>query len=672
MQFEKNRHLNILFYLLNAERPVTSAELADYCMASLRTIKSDVVYLNKELGQDGSARIASRKAVGYVLEVIDEEKFAELKNTVTILKDVFHNSSMELVNRRLYIVQKLLMEDYVKVEDIARQLYVSKSTISKELSWSVRFLKSFDIEVVSTPKMGLIIQGREQDIRSAMVEVHASQYHDFQQLYPLQEFNDLFYQDRQVYEDIRHHLLAIIRSSKITITDLASKEVATHICLLKNRIENHKAVQLEERIQQEIRNTTDYQIAKQILWEDAYISSYVKADEMEVVELARKLLISRDIDMRANGYETLPLHIVLENSEIFHKIISDNANYAGASLFDMEFFKFYETDFESLQMRIYLQHLFDQTKRMKIVTYVEGRENYLSPLSMEMARIMILRLQEMLGNKIQGDVIISYACLLDYMLKKIDFPFKRLRIAVTSTEGLVNSQYLRQNILASFQKYIEYMDVFNLYEMRRINFDNYDYVLHSGFILYYNYPIPSVSYQHIIRENSYLGIFEELISKGFKKDALQFCRKNMHIFHKEKVRSLESFTESLSFKYAIDDEAQEKLIQKINACNRIISYTYAAQGVFLLSMPYSFVERNVLDIYALEQSAYDEDGNEINTIIVISIDNMTDLGTVRLIDSMLKEIIFIPENIGRLRRDKEGTLEQMHQKIIRDSALPAI
>ena len=51
------------------------------------------------------------------------------------------------------------------------------------MAWTSKFFESHHIKVKSVPGKGLCISGKEQDIRSAMVEVFCSQYHDIELLY---------------------------------------------------------------------------------------------------------------------------------------------------------------------------------------------------------------------------------------------------------------------------------------------------------------------------------------------------------------------------------------------------------------------------------------------------------------------------------------------------------
>ena len=665
MKLGKNRHVNILYALMNTSEPLTSLQLAQETMSSPRTIKSDIACLNGLLKEDGSAEIVSLKAKGYILRILDAPKYEVAYKKIDVLKNIASYYSLELLNRRLYIIQTLLLEKYVKVEEIAEQLFVSKSTIAAEVSWSVDFLKSYHISVVSSPGLGLIIQGREEDIRTAMAEAFATQYHDFDQTHPVEEFQELFYEDREVYEEIRHRLLKYVRESRIALTDLGSKEAATHVCLIRSRLKDGKHVVLPEHMAQEIRLTYDYQLAKEIL-NDAYIQAYTQADEEEAVELARVLLTFRDVDIRGRGVDTLPAHIILENSRIFHQLMEKTDNSLLSVIYNTAFFKFYEADFESLQLRIYLNYLFGSPSNKRVVTYNERRENYLSPLSMEMARLTVHRLQQLLGISIQGDTSIAYASMYDNLMNQIDFPYKKLRLLISSTEGLVVTQYTRQNLLSNFSKFIESIEAFNLYEMRKLDFSKYDAVIHSGFIQYYRYPLPVIAYPDSYRSNHYSRLFEELFAKGFSQTALNFYRDNMRIYHKDRAQSLRAFTESLTFRYAADEEGQELLAALIGEMNDIIPHTYMRQKLYLLFLPHAITQKEICDLYVLNQTIADRRGNGISSVLVCSFCKDRDPGTLHMMDLMLKEIILGEGRLKNLIENREETLQSVYNTIIQN------
>ncbi|MBQ1522574.1 MAG: HTH domain-containing protein [Erysipelotrichaceae bacterium] len=154
MKIEKNRHMLIMYNLIEANHPLTAEELGVLSMSSVRTVKSDIVMLNRELAENGSVRIVSHKAVGYTIEADDPDEFRKLRDEFSIMYSLFYNRSIEGINRRIYILQRLLTDEYVTAEEISEKLFLTKSALRRDYAWAIKFLKSYRIEVVSVAGKG--------------------------------------------------------------------------------------------------------------------------------------------------------------------------------------------------------------------------------------------------------------------------------------------------------------------------------------------------------------------------------------------------------------------------------------------------------------------------------------------------------------------------------------
>ncbi len=142
MKIEKNRHMMIMYSLVHAPGPLTAQQLGELSKASVRTVKSDVAYLNRELSRYSEARITSHKARGYMVEADDPDELRKLISELDVMYSLFYNRSIENVNRRMYILQRLLTDEYVTADEISDQLYLTKSALRRDYAWAIRFLKS--------------------------------------------------------------------------------------------------------------------------------------------------------------------------------------------------------------------------------------------------------------------------------------------------------------------------------------------------------------------------------------------------------------------------------------------------------------------------------------------------------------------------------------------------
>ena len=664
MKIEKNRHLIILDALFNADVPISSEKFAFMTRSSVRTIKSDIAKLKTQLEKENTARLISLKGKGYVLEAIDRKKFEDLHVDVEAMKRLYYNRPIEETDRRLYIIQRILTEECVLIDEICENLFISRSPVSYDMIWVTNFLKTYDIEVRSVPCKGLVIKGSESDIRNAMVEIHCSQYHEHQQLYPYEPFNKLFYENKKVYEDVRHAMLKIVRNTEISISDLASKMIPTYLCLANNRVKEDRCINLDPAIAEELRATYDYEIAKQVC-ADETVKSYLSLPEEEIVNLARLLLISRDIDMRSKGTAKVPLSFIEDNARLYERVLKRSQEKLGKALYSVEFYRFIELDVQSLQLQLYLRHRFDTTKKKKMVTYIERDESLLSPIPLEMARIMVGCLQEEFAQDISEAVVTSYAAYFELLLKRIVYPYRKMRLLVTATEGLVYSEGLKEKILRKYRDFISDIEVYNLYEMRKLNFEDYDAVVHSGNLMYYAYPMKEIGYDDMDYQKDENSAMEKFLSEGYDRKRINQFKTFLNVYEDVVIDNLDSFIESLFYRYSDSSEKIRALQEDYLRKRKIIDYYSMKQRSLLILLDYKYVSRELVDIYIAREPARYHDTIETRFIIIASFDPDNDVSSLKIDNYILQYINQVDGTVERIAEDKDNTLDEIYDKIVR-------
>ena len=665
MKIEKNRHMMIMYNLVHATGPLTAEELGDLSRSSVRTVKSDIAYLNEELSEYfSSIRISSHKAKGYVLEARDQEEYKSLMNEMTIMYSLFYNRSIENVNRRMYILQRLLTDEYVTTDEISEQLYLTKSALRRDYAWAIRFLKSYRIEVVSVAGKGYHIVGREQDIRSALVEVHCSQYHEFNPLYPYEPFNQqFFFNGVNIYPELRKMFLNTLRNSEIVIYDIAGKKLATHLCLMQDRIRKGKKIEFTGEIADELKRTYDYEIAGKILSSEV-MRRYMDPDENEVLNLARLLLINRDINMRQKGNDNLPLGMIIGNLSIFNQVIRKARKQLGGAIYDLDLFKVYSRDLESLQMQIYLKNHFDYTDVRRMITYTEGQEETISPLAMEMARILIMELENALKVTIRDDTATFYAGILGNIINKIDFPYHKRNIIACSTNGLVSAQMLREKLLNDHGKYINTVEVYNFYELRKLDLTGYEVVMDSGVTIYNNYNTRVIAYSNHDYAANNQELFTELFKLGYDTDVHEHIKKMLTVSENMDIRDADSFMEALSYRYATDMKSRQKIYDHYLHGKRILDYYYPRTGIVTVFIPREYTGKDFVDVYLPKERAYYDESQEIKGFIIISAKADFMLTTLRILDNGLKYVLQINGYLEQAVRNKEKAIDRIYDVII--------
>lgn len=143
---------------------ISQSELADHLGVSARTVRSYMTRINDILA--GTARISLRRGVGYALSVEDEPKFAEIQNRSKREKiDTSHG-------RAAYMLKDLLIRsNWVRLEEYAEQLFVSRQTLSHDLSLVEEILGRFNLTLERRPYHGMRVVGSEVRRRICLTAV---------------------------------------------------------------------------------------------------------------------------------------------------------------------------------------------------------------------------------------------------------------------------------------------------------------------------------------------------------------------------------------------------------------------------------------------------------------------------------------------------------------------
>ncbi|WP_138314739.1 BglG family transcription antiterminator [Enterococcus faecium] len=139
--------------------------LARFHSVSVRTIKNDLKSINgllkdnhlSELIYDGSGKITKG------------EDFSQLQNFI-IIKDFYTYKLSKDERIKLSSIAFALSTEYITFAQIADKMMVSRATIIKDLDDIKRYLKQWNLKLLSYPNKGILVKGKEISKRSLLFE----------------------------------------------------------------------------------------------------------------------------------------------------------------------------------------------------------------------------------------------------------------------------------------------------------------------------------------------------------------------------------------------------------------------------------------------------------------------------------------------------------------------
>ena len=249
------RNIKILKILFDSGDYVSSIRLADKLDLSVRTVKSEIKSINAIISCTNSY-IKSKYGKGYRLQLGDQfdKSLVEEKKV-----NHFFDSNQE---RIIYILRKLLLSDnFIKIDRLADDLYISRGLLTKILKDVRSQLKRFRLYVVNKPNYGIKIEGGERDKRLAI-----SDYFFHSEIELSTEFITNFSKDfysKQVNRDVFKHIDTILYKYKIELSEYSINNLITHIFITLSRIRGGHSIEIPERLN--TINSLEHNAARELL-----------------------------------------------------------------------------------------------------------------------------------------------------------------------------------------------------------------------------------------------------------------------------------------------------------------------------------------------------------------------------------------------------------------------
>lgn len=274
----------IIRILKEADNYVTSKQLADALNISVRTIKSTMKGLKKELEGYGAV-LEIKRGVGYRLYIIAEEAFLPINNRIANQTSKhFPHTQKE---RSIYIIKKLLSLDYpIKLDDLADELYVSRNTVSLDIREVKRLLQNYRLTIVQSNN-GIIVEGSEIQKRLCINDFF---FQDAMKDFFVQNnimFSSEYNQNEIRY--IREALLHVLNQHNIHFSDVSIQNMVIHIVIALRRSKFYQYVSFDQEIIKEMKSLKAYEAAvalKKMLEEQ--LSIYLP--EQETIYLTMHIL----------------------------------------------------------------------------------------------------------------------------------------------------------------------------------------------------------------------------------------------------------------------------------------------------------------------------------------------------------------------------------------------
>lgn len=468
----KEKQWELLFHLLETQDTFTTSKtLANSLCLSEKTIRTYLQDLTSIVAQHGGT-IVAKPGYGYQLLIHQYLKFETfLKQSKPILQQK-DNLCESATQRKHYLLQKLLLDNEVlSLDDVSEILYVSRSTISKDIQELKALLQPYQLHIVSKIKQGTWIEGSEQQKRAFIMYYFFHQQKNFS----IPQMLQIFQLEALHHETMIMIILEECRKYGVQLSDVMIQNVIMHLALCIKRIKSgFQLTALPDTVL--FSSTTAEKTAKEIV---TRLSKYFDIDfpKEEIYYLtlhlgAKTYFFSKEDTIHHNHQMKKELQDIL-------LLLGDNLH--------VDFY----TD-SSLLHRL-LEHLLPMIIRIHQGIFLKNplKEQILSQYFdiFSITKKFLSTMPSLQGLAISDD---EWAYLTLHILGAIErnHQNKKLRVLIICSTGYGSAQLLKNRLEKEFHDYFLIVDEIGYYELRTYDFSNIDLMISSVNLDTLVFPVP--------------------------------------------------------------------------------------------------------------------------------------------------------------------------------------
>lgn len=484
---KNNRMIPFVKLMMQQNDYMKSEEIIKSLSISARTLRDDLAKY-KQYFQDHGIVIESKHGTGYRLVVVDENKYYDL--ITKLLREEEDAQRLLPVypeDRITYLIKLFLStKEYVKLDDIADQMFISRSTLQSDMKEVKERLQFFHIDLISKPGHGLKIEGSEMHLRSCI-----SQY-----FFHTEAMDDLFlkrnHMDAQ-QSRIRDILFDTLNETDFRLTDIGFQNLIIHISIALLRI--HEPIK-DSLDYGELKQNKEYQIAQQLIHRinEAFD---VHLEEVETFYITIHLMGKKTMQYHKEYAITQEIETLLE--KIF-KTIMIQYGYDFSS--DFELYTVLALHFQPMLNRLryglMIQNpLLDEIKQENMAAF---------EIAVLAAQVIEEQMSFLLSEAEIGYLALHFALAMERVNKQYQ---RKKNILIVCASGAGSSQILLYKIKQRFKDYLDKTTVIELYKLKTIDQTQYDLIL-STVPIPFTTSIPVIQVQYFLNGKDAAAVYDAL------------------------------------------------------------------------------------------------------------------------------------------------------------------
>lgn len=523
----------------------TSKDLAAHLSTSDRTVRTYIKKLATELTiDDAGFSILSKQGYGYQLHIEDEDTY----HRFLVVNDLAVGLDFsDIENRHKVILNKLIFEEEaILFDDLADQLFVSRSTLSTDFKKIRKQLEKYQLKIESKPYRGVYVLGHEQDKRHFIMDYFfGGHFH--------QNMNHFVGSDILELPISLEELMIIVldecRNQHLKLSDYAIQNLVIHLGLAIQRFQKGFAISPihldTEKYDRELLVAAN--IAKRLskrLGGDGYIPE----EETQYIALH---LISKSLSEAISSLETQNLRqeviLGLEQCDEIegYEFSSDLALIEGLVTH-------LEVLLERLKNNIHLDN--------PLLEEIQSRYNE----SYQLTKHFVKALPSFTAHTLSQDELAYIALHIMASVERQKEKHK-LNILVICATGFGSAQMLKNRIMNELGQYVTISDVIGYYDLTNDSLKDVDAIMSTIDLsnLVFNIPVLTVS---VFLSDQEVTLAKQAFSTMQTTRSRQVARSSQSFSLTEVVQAFDHYFSEEHFLYlesAEKSELMEKMILQL-------------------------------------------------------------------------------------------------------------
>ncbi|MRF36055.1 PRD domain-containing protein [Staphylococcus sp. KY49P] len=431
------KHLLIIETL--KKQNISIDKLSHKLSISQRTLTN---YINQlQIYFEGSISIFKQnKSLSMI--VTDEMKFL---NLIKDLEFQVYNHLDEIEERGENIFHYLLYNGVCTIDDIAEDLFLSKSVVNNKINEIKNLLEDYRVNIRGTQNVGLRIEGNELEVRKVLIELFNKQYSS---------------------HTLPGSIYAILNETKrqYNLDNATFERLITATKVVLSRIENGYEISQKVQIDDSVFESKDFIALSEI--RDYLIQHYsVKFPNLEILQIVFQI-----IGRRAS---LLDEFISEDDQSTLNRIIQQTID-------DIDFYYTIKIDDElfSTDIQLHIKYLinrliFDIRIQNDFIDEVENKY----PFAYELSKVLATNIEKEIKIKVPLNELGFLSIYFSVYLQQLEQKFKEIHsVAFITNQGLSSVKLMKIQLQKIFGNQIM-IDVINENELNHFQIDNYDLIV---------------------------------------------------------------------------------------------------------------------------------------------------------------------------------------------------